>query len=554
MNIEHFGGDGIFTNPSGVLANTVEVAEWLMKCDGMRYWKTKTLTPEAREGNDAPIYGQLPKDFPGWKDRSYFNAVGYRNPGIEKFIESADNCSVSKDRTVVSIGGGDKDEFVDMAKRLYDVGFKMVELNVSCPHVEGHGKALIKEQNYELIGQIIKEIKDKTGLGVMVKGSNSFNIPDFVRTIVRAGADGLSLINTIGPNKIEVDGHAVLSNKIGGISGRYDLEPGIEAVREAGEVLTELGVKNFILEGIGGIFTAEDIYRYEGARANVVAPGTAGLTGLNKVQTEEYYHTLYEDYNHGTNRVEQLLSDFNLGNLFYRRVRIDEIINLASDLKVFKFKEELKAKPGQYMALWLPDIAERAFSIYNSEKLEVLFQVNPDGKLTKEMVKMKRGDEIYVKGPLGASPEVEGKLLLVGAGTGAAGIRMLSERNRNTVEVIGARDRFHLPDLANWQKMGNKTYVYTDDGSKGKKGSIVSELGEIIIEENPDQMLVCGPEIVLDISKRMWVERGKDPDKFWGSRENLMLCHAGVCASCVCVRGENKGKRACVDGPFLKNY
>lgn len=526
------------TNPSGIVANGCEVAgRMLLTIPEFDLWTTKTITEEERLGNIEPIFTRITSDYCNNTEPSYGNAVGLKNPGVEKFVEDFKKSNIPKNKILASIAGKDEFQFKLIAQALADhVG--AFELNISCPHAEKMGQAI--GQDYDLVERIVREVKE-IGLPVIVKLSPNLDIEKSMEAIINGGADGVTAINTIGPKEFMVDDRLILSNGKGGISGKYNLEQGINIVTQVREIANKHGKKDFIIIGCGGITSAADIARYKIAGANIVAPGSAALTGMSTKEMEEYYKILSEDIKNGTNKASDLLKD--TSNMFYKRMDLDKKEQLADDLFLLRFEKSIEARAGQFVMLGqLGKEGEKPFSVYSTDPFEVLFQVR--GCRTKEMAKLEVGDGIYVRGPYGNSPDVGGKLLLVGGGMGIAALKLFTEDYKNTVVVAGVKDINHLPNINNWEN--SKTIIYSNDGSVGIKGNATDNLEQIIVEHQPDYILACGPKGMLNEV----IIRGSNlmpKENILISEELPTMCGVGICGRCA----TKDGRRNCVDGTFI---
>ncbi len=219
---------------------------------------TKSIGTEERRGYETPVISVI--------QTGLLNAVGLANPGIDAFLEEFSEIQF-KDKIAVSIFGKDEEEFSYLAKRVEEAGFGIVELNLSCPHVQGVGSEV--GQDPDLVESIINEIRNKTNLQIWSKLTP--NVTDLV-DIAKAAAksDAYVLINTLKATGVDIYSRSfLLSNKIGGYSG-----PGIKpvALRSVYDVYKETG-KDII--GVGGITNWSDAVEFflMGARAIQVGTG-----------------------------------------------------------------------------------------------------------------------------------------------------------------------------------------------------------------------------------------------------------------------------------------
>ena len=201
------------------------------------------------------------------------NAIGLQNPGIDvfcerdlKFLEGYDT------NVIVNVCGKSIQDYVDVVERLSDEKrVDMLEINVSCPNVkEG---AIAFGQKAEALTEITKEIKKHAKQPIIMKLSpNVTDITEMAKAAEAAGADALSLINTITGMKIDINKKTfALANKTGGMSG-----PAIKPVAVRMVYQVAQAVKIPII-GMGGIATAEDALEFILAGATAVSVGAANF-------------------------------------------------------------------------------------------------------------------------------------------------------------------------------------------------------------------------------------------------------------------------------------
>lgn len=216
------------------------------------------------------------------------NAIGLQNPGIDvfcerdlKFLEKYDT------KVIVNVCGKSIQDYVDVVERLSDEKkVDMLEINVSCPNVkEG---AIAFGQKAEALTEITKEIKKHAKQPIIMKLSpNVTDITEMARAAEAAGADALSLINTITGMKIDINRRTfALANKTGGMSG-----PAIKPVAVRMVYQVAQAVKIPII-GMGGISNAEDALEFILAGATAVSVGAANF--INPYATVEVINGIEE--------------------------------------------------------------------------------------------------------------------------------------------------------------------------------------------------------------------------------------------------------------------
>lgn len=200
------------------------------------------------------------------------NAIGLQNPGIEVFCNRDIPFLKQYDtKIIVNVCGKTVEEYVGVVERLACEPVDMLEINVSCPNVkEG---AIAFGQDAKALENITKEIKKVAKQPVIMKLSpNVTKIADMARAAESAGADAISLINTITGMKIDINRKTfVLANKTGGMSGPAIKPVAVRMVYECANAV------NIPIIGMGGIQNAEDALEFILAGASMVAVGAANF-------------------------------------------------------------------------------------------------------------------------------------------------------------------------------------------------------------------------------------------------------------------------------------
>lgn len=219
-------------------------------------------TEVERYGNETPRVAETPEGM--------LNAIGLQNPGVEKIIEtevpflSRYNTSV-----IANISGSTVEEYVKVAAAFNHTDqVHALELNISCPNVKEGGVQFGTDP--KMAAYVTKRVKKVSHLPVYVKLSpNVSDIVSIAKAVELAGADGLSMINTLVGMRICLDQRRpILANKIGGLSG-----PAIKpvAIRMIYQVYENVSIP---IIGMGGVRTAEDVLEFLLAGASAVAVGT----------------------------------------------------------------------------------------------------------------------------------------------------------------------------------------------------------------------------------------------------------------------------------------
>ncbi|MBE6956855.1 MAG: dihydroorotate dehydrogenase [Ruminococcaceae bacterium] len=223
----------------------------------------KGLTLHRREGNPAPRIAETPMGI--------LNSVGLQNPGVDAFIaEELPFLRQYDVKVIANISGNTPEEYGIMCEKLAEAGVDMIEVNISCPNVKAGGLAYGTRP--ELAAEVTKMAKSHAGsVPVMVKLSpNVTDVTEIARAVEEAGADALSLINTLRGMRIDINtDRPVLKMNTGGLSGPAVLPVAVRMVWEVANA-----VKVPIL-GMGGVAKGEDAAQLMLAGATAVAVGTS---------------------------------------------------------------------------------------------------------------------------------------------------------------------------------------------------------------------------------------------------------------------------------------
>lgn len=250
-----------------------------------------TLTP--RPGNSGCRIAETPSGM--------LNSIGLENPGIDEFLKNIlPELSRYDVPVIVNIAGNTTQEYGQLAARLNDDRVAGIEINISCPNVKEGGIAF--GTNPASACEVLKEVKNNTTKPVIVKLSpNVTDIAAMARALEYAGADAISLINTLLGMSINIDTwRPVLGNTVGGLSGPAVKPVALRMVWQVANV-----VKIPII-GMGGIMNYKDAIEFFLAGASAVAVGTANF--VNPYASVEIAEGI-EKYlqNHGLNHVGDLI-------------------------------------------------------------------------------------------------------------------------------------------------------------------------------------------------------------------------------------------------------
>ncbi|ADL42470.1 dihydroorotate dehydrogenase family protein [Caldicellulosiruptor obsidiansis OB47] len=258
---------------------------------------TKGITLKKRTGNPQPrlceVYGGI------------INSVGLENPGVEAFVNDELPFLRKFDTKIIAnINGFSKEEFMDLAKIVSPL-VDMIEVNLSCPNVKEGGMVFGKDPNK--VYEITKEVKKVSACPVIVKLTP--NVTDITQLAVaaeKAGADAISLINTISAMAIDIETRKPLIKMVtGGLSG-----PAIKpiAVRMVYECFKKVKIP---IIGMGGIMNHKDAIEFIIAGATAIQIGTVNFINPNAVyEIKEGIEAYLEIM--GFNSIRELVGNINI--------------------------------------------------------------------------------------------------------------------------------------------------------------------------------------------------------------------------------------------------
>ena len=225
----------------------------------------KGMTIREKLGNPPPRIAETPDGM--------LNSVGLQNPGVDHFL--AHELPWLRQQNIVviaNIAGGSEEDYAAIAEKINNADVDMVELNISCPNVKAGGAAF--GTSPETAAHITSVVREKCRKPLMVKLSpNVTNIAEIAVAVEAAGADCVSLINTLLGMRIDIrTRRPILKNNKGGMSG-----PAVFpiAVRMVNEVYNAVKIP---VIGLGGVSTWQDAIEMTLAGASAIQVGTAMFT------------------------------------------------------------------------------------------------------------------------------------------------------------------------------------------------------------------------------------------------------------------------------------
>lgn len=536
LNIEFFGKSlsGPFTIPSGIVTTAPSIIQYFLdEVPQIGVITTKSIGLSPRAGNREPIYSQYA---PG----CFVNAVGLTNPGAEAARASLEALEIPDDRFLLtSIFGGSVEEFVAVARLLAPVSDGL-ELNLSCPHARGYGMAM--GQDPELVAEIVAAIKAVVDIPVIPKLTpNTPDIGAIARAAERAGADGFCAINTVGPGYTLAHGEPVLSNGMGGMSGKGVLPIALKCIRDV-RAVTELPIV-----GCGGFSSAADVDAAIEAGADVVGIGSA-LTGMSSDDIARYFALLEDDLDGDSElAAAQIRYDVDMS---FSPVTLVSNERVCEDIALLTFDGAVNIQAGEFIHLWIPGVGEKPFSALVDDPFTLV--VIDVGQFTHALMELAPGSEAYVRGPHGVAvaPPDGARIMAVAGGTGLAAVYQIARDFGNAAIFAGARRADRLYFLDECAEVAD-LHIATDDGSRGYHGRVTELLRAQLEDMNESELgnvvfYNCGPEAMVRAAIEL--QRGfVGEDQIFSAVDYLTKCGVGICGACA----TPDGRRICVDGPFL---
>lgn len=221
------------------------------------------------------------------------NSIGLQNPGVEYFAQN-DLPFLKKFDTAIIVNacGSSIEEYVELCKVLNKLDIDGVELNLSCPNVKAGCMAF--GNTYEGVKQVTSEVRKVLDKPLIVKLTpNVTDIASIAKAVEDAGADGVSLINTLLGMKIDIDKRKpVLANNTGGLSGPAIRPVAVRMVYQVAQAV------NIPVLGIGGIVNGEDAIEFMLAGATAISIGAGNFinpyTSVKTVEEIENYMKKYD--------------------------------------------------------------------------------------------------------------------------------------------------------------------------------------------------------------------------------------------------------------------
>ena len=234
-------------------------------------------------------------------------------------------------------------------------------------------------------------------------------------------------------------------------------------------------------------------------------------------------------------------------------LKVKKITQDSPNLKTYVLETTMRAQPGQFVMVWLPGVDEVPMSIGWKTKDEMHVGIAAAGDCTQAIFdQIQVGDKLGIRGPYGSTFKYKEykKIILVGGGYGTPPLLNLAQKsteaNIETTVILGGRSADHLLYEDQFESLGCKLHVSTDDGSKGYSGFCTDVLEELLNKGKYDCVYTCGPELMMGKVAKL----AKKQEMYCQvSLERYMKCGFGVCGQC-CM--DDSGIRICKEGPVIE--
>lgn len=548
------GSSVSFATVSGVLSTKTNLVKYASSELGFDLVTTKSFQVVPNSGNREPIICQP-------EPLCFGNSVGLRNPGIDiavKELEALRENFELLSLLNVSLSASSPEDFITLIKRVEHLS-DLVELNFSCPHAStGFGSSIgcSLEIATEYVKKIMEAVSPSKTLIFVKLTPNVDNIGEIARSVIKAGADGIVAINTVGPS-LYLEPHSnkpILQNRIGGKGGRsgaWVFERAIECVTEIRRAIGE----DVPIIGMGGVSKGKDVAKMVEAGANVVGVGSAFGTirqqnwvAYIKALRKDSLKALKQRGKEESTTDEYIIKDVRMK---YEAKKIIDIECVSDDVIILKLEGKMDFKAGEFVFLWLPSVGEKPFSLCLTSP--ITFIIKKRGAFTEALFKKKKGDVIYLRGLYGSPlvlPKTK-KAVLVAGGTGLALLpslaKQLKEMNVDFDSYVGSS----VPSL-NYKSniiddelalYGNFHLVH-DDGILGR---VLNVLEKDIAPLNVEvACYVVGPMIFMQKVASIFVSKGAKKELIYLSLEKNTMCGVGLCGECSC-----GNKLTCQTGTFI---
>lgn len=527
---------------SGVLSTKTSLVRYTdRELPAIALITTKSFQVIPNPGNREPIICEME---PG----SFGNSVGLKNPGMEVALAELRQLRQSYGLRAllnVSVSASCAEDFIILVQAFQEVA-DIIELNFSCPHASaGFGASIGCDPDISAayISSIRQACPDCKALIFAKLTPNVSDIGEIALAVVNAGADGLTAINTVGP-EVHVEPHSgksILQNKVGGKggkSGNWIKSQALASVRRIREVV---GAQIPII-GMGGVSSGADVAAMVQAGADAVGVGSA-FGKVHQSQWRSFTDALLADST-AILQGREPSADSNAycqktRTMVYEPHRILHILRHSDDIVVVTLDGSLEYEAGQFVFLWIPGVGEKPFSVAEAKPLT--FVIKRRGPFTEALFALKSGDTLYVRGLYGAPIALEQtkRAVLLAGGTGVAVLPALAQRldaqGTKMDILVGTSSEGATADgkalLEDTLRRYGRVLSVPDAGVPGR---ILQSLDACLTDCKDLACYLVGPEKFMVAAASMIRAAGVPDQRILLSMELKTLCGIGMCGECAC--------------------
>ncbi len=499
---------------------------------------TKSFQVTPNIGNREPIITEP-------EIGSFGNSVGLKNPGMVQAVHDMKRLRAGGIHKIlnISVSASTPEDFITLVKA-FEPYADIIELNFSCPHASaGYGASIGCDPG--LAAEYMRAVREAVGetCGTLIFPKLTPNVADIgviAAAVTAAGADGISAVNTTGPEVYREphSGEIILNNSIGGKggqSGNWIRERALECIKS---IRNAVGSELPII-GIGGISTGHDAAAMKHAGADVVGIGSA-FGRVHQKDWSAYVETVKnsaETILMGNESVEDAAAYLtNTPSMKYRPYTITKKTAHTEDISIFYLDGSMKCGPGEYAFIWIPGVGEKPFSI--AEQTPLTFIVKRRGYFTDELLSRSVGDILYVRGVYGAEvtlPEKRRAVLAAG-GTGIAVLPSLADKLKQK-EIgmniyYGTSSEEELQPLLKEKLSRYGSFTAVPDA--GTPGRVLDVLASSENNLSDAACFFVGPELFMSKAAKIAIGNGADKRAVMLSMERPSLCGIGMCGECAC--------------------
>ncbi len=525
---------------SGVLSTKPQLVRYVdQNLPQMSVITTKSFQVSPNNGNREPIICEM-------EEGSFGNSVGLRNPGMVSAYRDLERLRETHSFRAflnVSVSASSIEDFITLIKKFNPVA-DIIELNFSCPHAEsGYGSSIgcSKVISSEYMRRIREAVGEIDALIFPKLTPNVDDIGEIALSLVTSGADGLSLINTVGP-KVHMceDSHTpILQNNLGGkggMSGNWIFSRAIECIKEVRE---SIGPRVPLL-GMGGVSSSENLVEMIKSGSDVVGIGSA-FAKVHQKDWPLFTEQLTNNAIHLIKGEERLIHISPVmireRSMDYKKHTLIHKEEIGHDTVILTLDGELEYNGGEFVFLWLPSIGEKPFSIAKSNPLTFIIKVK--GKVTLALSELSIGESLYVRGLYGAPVIIDPRenSLLIAGGTGIAVLppvaKKLSEKGVKVQTLVGTSEKRE----ASLNVIEKEVALYSDVQiipDNGIVGRVLSSIQELVHNQETFSSYIVGPSIFMKKAVEQLLLKKMDPSHIYLSLELNTMCGIGMCGECAC--------------------